>query len=76
METPKVRWMMTGGTLPFRTPPAFLLISVQAPEALLEQTGSSMPSTLYITVPRVAHGTPDQVKCTGKYDTWHFFFFP
>jgi len=40
----------------------------EAPEALLEQNGSSMPSVLYITVPRVAHGTPDQVKCTGKYE--------
>eukprot|EP00438_Fugacium_kawagutii_P015416 Skav221548 [mRNA] locus=scaffold1376:26409:42408:- [translate_table: standard] len=40
----------------------------EAPEAVLEQNGSSMPSVLYITVPRVSHGTPDQVKCTGKYD--------
>lgn len=40
----------------------------QAPEPVLEQNGSSLPSVLYITVPRVAHGTPDQVRCSGRYD--------
>ncbi|CAJ1357304.1 unnamed protein product, partial [Effrenium voratum] len=34
----------------------------------VERGNGSMPSVLYVTVPRVPHGTPDQVKCTGKYD--------
>jgi len=40
----------------------------EAPEPVLEQNGSSLPSVLYITVPRVAHGTPDQVRCSGRYE--------
>jgi len=40
----------------------------EAPEDALEENGSSLPSVLYITVPRVPHGTQDQAKCTGRYE--------